>query len=138
MSDPSGRGAGRCGWEHAVGRRVGVLERAGLRFMSRAITVICFILLLSEATPVRAAPASAPATRPAKILPQHQQVLFFFGVYEIAADQIATDLTLPEDLHKKLSDRIAKGRADAASMLARARIPPGNGPDAIQASAKIS
>jgi hypothetical protein len=108
--------------------------------MNRALTLICFVgLLLLDAAQVRAAPArAAAATRPARILPQHQQALFFFGVYKTAADQIAADLPLPDDLHKKLSDRIAKGRADADAMLAQAQIPRGNGADAIQASAKIS
>jgi hypothetical protein len=109
-----------------------------LNLMKRVFTLICVVLLLSEAAQSRAAPASAPATRPAKILPQHQQALFFFGVYEIAADQIAADLPLAEDLHKKLSDRVTKGRGDTDAMLARAKIPRGNGADAIQASAKIS
>jgi hypothetical protein len=106
--------------------------------MNRALTLICFVSLLIEAGEARAAPAGAAATRPAKILPQHQQALFFFGVYGTAADQVAADLPLAEDLHKKLSDRVAKDRADADAMLAKAQIPRGNGADAIQASAKIS
>ena len=82
------------------------------------------------------APA-APMSRPARILPQHQQALLYFGVYQVAADQISADGTIPADLHQKVADRIAAGRSDTDAMLAKAS-PPGDGPAGVQQSAKLA
>ena len=105
--------------------------------INRMVKSIC-VLALAASTVGAILAAAAPTSQPAKILPQHQQVLLFFETYLIAADQVAADLHLSKELHQKLTARIEKGRADAEAMLAQAPIPSGNGPDAIQASAKLA
>src|SRR4051794_24991212 len=45
-------------------------------------------------TLIAATVLAAPASQPARLLPQHQQVLLFFETYRISANQIAADLHL--------------------------------------------
>ena len=81
--------------------------------------------------------AAGPTSRPVRILPQNQQALLFFGVYQVAADQLAADGTIPADIHQKFSDRIAGSRADADAILANAP-PPADGAAGVQQSALLS
>jgi hypothetical protein len=97
-----------------------------------ALMIVAFV-----ASSGLAGPTTAPATRPARILPQNQQALLYFGIYKISADQLAADGTITTELRQKLVDRITAGRADTDSMLASAT-PPGEGPAGIQQSAKLA
>ena len=97
------------------------------------------LLLTSIAAVACFAPAraTAPTSRPVKILPQNQQALLYFGVYEVAVDELAAQKTVPADLHQKLARRIAAGLADADAILAKSP-PPAGGAAGVQQSAGLS
>src|SRR5436190_24307689 len=101
--------------------------------MNRAFLILAIFIV----SIFRAAPTTAPSTRPVKILPQHQQALLFFSCYQIAADQMSQERAISDELHQKLLDRIAQGQRDADAVLAAAKLPQ-KIDDAIPASAKLT